>query len=587
MITPNSKIHFCKGVRLDSGYNNTYSKSRFADTQAQATFFLSKSNLAKVDYSYIREDGYLRIDEPYETMIGYDYIMYQNTAYKNKWFYAFIDRVEYKNDDVSFVYFTLDVMQTFLFDYSLLPSFVEREHTDDTQLNTQTESVHYGDVYRTVAVDRFYPYQTNQPNMGEIRFALLATKTNILETNVANQYVSNTMTGIETPLHYYLIPYYDKQAESGEWFYGVPTMVNGNPAMSSLNTIYQRLATNPDYINQVVSIQLLDYVPLDITIDVSSGNADVQCSQLAPSSVSGLNNLTLARILDNKAFAKQIADVNAKSKLPAYEFNKLYNYPYSYYEVTDNQGHSLVIRPEHLNGNLKIKARGNISTAHKTVYNVLNYKGLSDDISNAIINDSISTLPVLADATQAYIQSGVNAERTSVATNALTSGWAQAQATSTVAMAVAGKSVGLGATLGVAGAIGGAGLAVGTIVAQKIAQYKDLENRPPSLSSQGNNATYDYGNDNVGIFIKYHTVTQEYADMLTSYFKAYGYAINKHKVPETSTRLHWNYVKTVGCLLNSDIAKTFQDKIVSIYDKGVTLWHVDDIGDYSLGNGVR
>lgn len=62
-------------------------------------------------------------------------IAFQNSAYGNKWFYAFITGVEYKNDKASEVTFEIDDMQTYLFDVDLKECFVEREHSSDDTIS--------------------------------------------------------------------------------------------------------------------------------------------------------------------------------------------------------------------------------------------------------------------------------------------------------------------------------------------------------------------------------------------------------------------------------------------------------------------
>lgn len=53
--------------------------------------------------------------------------MYRNTSYKDKWFYAFITSMEYKNDGLTYIYIATDVWQTWQFDIIFKHSFVERE----------------------------------------------------------------------------------------------------------------------------------------------------------------------------------------------------------------------------------------------------------------------------------------------------------------------------------------------------------------------------------------------------------------------------------------------------------------------------
>lgn len=63
----------------------------------------------------------------YDNLINYNYCMYQNSNYNNKWFYAFISGMEYKNDNTTFIKIETDIFQTYQFEFTFKPSFVERE----------------------------------------------------------------------------------------------------------------------------------------------------------------------------------------------------------------------------------------------------------------------------------------------------------------------------------------------------------------------------------------------------------------------------------------------------------------------------
>ena len=81
--------------------------------------------------------------------------MFQNPNFGSKWFYAFIDSVEYVSNNTTYVYFTIDEMTTWFFDYSLPACMVEREHvTSDSSSNwLQPEPIDGGDMEIRSLVD--------------------------------------------------------------------------------------------------------------------------------------------------------------------------------------------------------------------------------------------------------------------------------------------------------------------------------------------------------------------------------------------------------------------------------------------------
>ena len=126
-IEPNTVIKFLTGVRLEPTYQNTI---YFANKTAQYNYFNSKTKIQRTDRYFQRHStGSLKVNIPVEDLYDCNYMMFQNSAFTNKWFYAFILNVDYVNNTTSIVYFAIDFMQTWFFDYTIEPSFVLREHS--------------------------------------------------------------------------------------------------------------------------------------------------------------------------------------------------------------------------------------------------------------------------------------------------------------------------------------------------------------------------------------------------------------------------------------------------------------------------
>lgn len=126
-IEPNSKIILCNNVPLDNTYQHTI---YFANANAQANYFLSKAKATLQEQTYQRViKGKMRVQRTADSIYDCNYLMFQNTTYGSKWFYAFITGIEYVNDVTSEVSFELDDLQTYFFDTELMPCYVEREHT--------------------------------------------------------------------------------------------------------------------------------------------------------------------------------------------------------------------------------------------------------------------------------------------------------------------------------------------------------------------------------------------------------------------------------------------------------------------------
>lgn len=144
-IEPNTTIKLLHNVPLDNTYEHTI---LFSSVDEQANYFasLTKHNLSNNTYQRVQR-GVAKIGISADSCYDCNYLMFQNTNYGNKWFYAFIQKVEYINNSVCEVTFELDVMQTWLFDFALKQCFVEREHsaTDVIGEHIEPESVELGE----------------------------------------------------------------------------------------------------------------------------------------------------------------------------------------------------------------------------------------------------------------------------------------------------------------------------------------------------------------------------------------------------------------------------------------------------------
>lgn len=156
-IAPNTTIRMLKDVPLDSTYRNTIYFAYVAD---QTSYFSGKTKYTFAAQSYQRvQKGTLRIGRKADDLYDCNYLMFQNTAYGNKWFYAFVTGVEYVNNETSEVSFEIDVMQTWHFDYNVKMSFVEREMsvTDNIGDNLVPENLEIGDyIYEDLGLTSLF-----------------------------------------------------------------------------------------------------------------------------------------------------------------------------------------------------------------------------------------------------------------------------------------------------------------------------------------------------------------------------------------------------------------------------------------------
>jgi hypothetical protein len=154
LTAPNSEIYLLKTpIELDN--NN---QLNFANAAAQQTYFQSLTKINISEATFQRKDEFIRYPANVETVLGYNYCMYRNKSHGNKWFYAFVTNVEYLSENSCAISIKTDVWQTYQFDLTWHPCFVEREHVNDDTIGKHTlpENVETGEFkINSVVTTRF------------------------------------------------------------------------------------------------------------------------------------------------------------------------------------------------------------------------------------------------------------------------------------------------------------------------------------------------------------------------------------------------------------------------------------------------
>lgn len=143
-ITPNSYIKVLENVPLDSAHQNTL---YWASTTAQQNYFSSKAKYTFAPSTYQRRNKSVLVPQSADNIYSCNYLMFQNTSYGARWFYAFIDEVNYINDNTCEIVFTIDPIQSWWGAWSRGMCYIEREHahTDIIGDNLIPENIAIGD----------------------------------------------------------------------------------------------------------------------------------------------------------------------------------------------------------------------------------------------------------------------------------------------------------------------------------------------------------------------------------------------------------------------------------------------------------
>ena len=538
VITPQTDVILLK-VPLEIDNNNQLT---FANATAQYNYFNSLPKLVMDEFTYQRKDGTIRFPAKFDDLLEYNYVMYRNEGYSNKWFYAYITSMEYINDGMTAVHIKTDTWQTWQFSLTYKKVFVEREHVNDDTIGAHTldEGLDLGEY-------------------------VINSSTTLKPNRTVKDYNGNTITGLKFPIVFQVSELASGIAIATSMFESSYNGVFSGLYYFAVTSYTDARSVITRYASQgksgsIVSIFL---APVEF-LEGSKVYGELGYNLYIPQDASGsvttlLNETTITR----------------PSTLNGYtpKNNRLFCYPFSYMYVTNNVGSNAEFRYEDFtNATPKFFMAGALGQECTTKLCPTNYKshGNSEVFEYGMIG---AKYPVCAWASDYYTnwlaQNGGNvasAVFTGVASNVV--GIASSKMWGNPA-GIASSSVGL----------------LGSIFST-MAEINKAKTIPDQ--AQGNIMSSD-------ILIgwqRYFTVDcmsirAEIASVCDDYLSMFGYKVNKVKTPNITGRRNWNYVKTVGCYIEADIPQDDLQEIKTMFDKGITFWHSPTtFMDYSQNNDI-
>lgn len=134
-MAKSSRIILAANMKPDREYINVLSISDAAMLAAVTANQTAAAN----NYSFIREErNAIKVNIAYSTCLTSNYLAFQNPDYSNKWFFAWIDSVEYVGESTVRIRYTVDLWSSWHNAMNWLPVFVEREHVADDTFGSHT-----------------------------------------------------------------------------------------------------------------------------------------------------------------------------------------------------------------------------------------------------------------------------------------------------------------------------------------------------------------------------------------------------------------------------------------------------------------
>lgn len=536
-VTPSTNIRLLK-VPLEIDNRNQIT---FSNVTAQYNYFHGLTDYLELDEArYLRKDSVIRYDGHIDTILEYNYCMYQNENYTNKWFYAYITRMEYINDHCTYIYIKTDVFQTWQFDLTYKPSFIEREHVNDDTIGLHTipEGLETGDY-------TLYSIKTGYSGLHECHVVMGTT---VNPANVTNQ-SGREYGGIFSGIKYYIFKTY---------------------------TDLQNAITNLASLGKSDAIKTLFLAPDELTgYDTATWTTEsnINYSDISTSQSTSLNNFTLFKPI-------KIGTYTPKN-------SKVLCYPYNYFIMSNNCGESALYHYEDFETEaVTFKVFGTITPSCSIRAIPYKYKhqtneGLSNDDLTWYEGISCGKFPQCSWDKDLY-------------TN-----WAvQNQANIKLGLTQQGVNMGLGMLNGLTQALSGNVVGgVSNIIESPIngfmgiqgvmAQIEQHSIIPPTADGNINNGDITYAKSKLHFEAYPVQIREEIARCIDEYFSMYGYKINRVKNPNITGRSNWNFVKTIGINIEAYIPQEDLQEIKDMFNNGLTLWHTTQYFlDYSRSNNI-
>ena len=544
-ITPQTNLKLLKcHLNLDNS-----NQLNFSNATTQYNYFNSLTKLEASNFTYQRKDNVIKYPAHIDSIIEYNYVMYQNSNYSSKWFYAYIVRMEYVNDNMTNIYIKTDPWQTWQFNITFMRSFVEREHVNDDTvgLHTVPESLETGEY---ICNSRVKLYE------GDSNTTICALCSDIPDE--VQSTLSVTLNSYNSIFNGCYILVFDPE--------------NTNLAISNFLRAMDKL----NKADAVVSIFLVPTTLVNGTVTYTVCNIDVGNRQTITTKCGVLPTSTGAVTLATSTAFTAPTTLNGYTP----KNNKLRTYPYSYFYISNNAGSDINFNYEDFaSGSASFKTLGAITPGCSIRCVPLNYKKLTDTSSstnsfNAGI--SVAKYPICAWKSDTYInwltENGVNLSLQ-------------------VAGGVLSAGVGLATIIGTggAGALAGGGMVAGGVGAIINAIASDYQHSLIPDQAKGNTNTGDviFSSGNLDVVAYKMSVRSEYAQIIDGFFSMYGYKVNTSKVPNLTGRTNWNYVKCIDVNIEGYIPQEDLQELKGMFNEGITIWHnPTTFLDYSQNNAI-
>lgn len=587
---PLSKL-WLLNVPLQLDYTHTI---LFKNKTQQQQYFLKNEHIVKSfddsNLTYVRENNSIVVEGNRDELLNVNYIVYINPNFANKYYYCFVNSIDYISVNSSRLNISTDVFQTYIFDVELKTGLVDRyipsKEDDLVGAFTYPENLELGEP-QISSIDTNTSYSFMQPV-----FVL-----------AVNGYWNGSSWIAQTPKG---------------------CTINGLP--QAISYIFSGRAQNiRDWIEALNNAGLGDRIVSFFSVPaIAFNNLNGKHWALWVSDNNVMISDESPNIWTQPDYIKLQRPTKFHDNMTGDDFvpknKKLFTYPFSYLVNSPQGGQPKIYRYEDFvfaesTTEISFRINSEITPNAKLQFIPQDYKIESNsNFNESNISSDYPTLAYVTDVFNAWLMKNQNIldmqqnQRDNIYN--LDSQYNQQQAI-LGQLSLGLNAVSSGVTSAIAGNYGGAVSGLANYGIQAESQHLDYEH-----TRQKNALNYSYesqmqlaqiskesltpggitdGSNSLAIYNAYNTqqvfchysIKTEYAKRIDEFFNRFGYRINQFMNINDciNTRSNWNFIKTTNIIITGNITQDNMEILKSIFNNGVTLWHSPDTFlDFSQDN---
>ena len=524
-----SKIILSKKMLMDKNYKNVlnFTNEQILNIMQSNEHLVGKAD----DYSFIKEStNTILVNFTYNQCLTANYIAFQNPRYSSKWFFSWIDSVEYYSEKATKITFTIDNWSTWFENLEFKTAYVLREHVNDDTIGKHIQN-------ENLAVEKVISEEVIYDSELDSNFYVAVTS----NWNIDNKTGYNGISAYTGTVFGDIVHLFDL-SESG--LYNLDHFIfitNGQGHVSDIHDMF---------IVPKVLIPEGNYENKTVTDTVAGTEVTCTYKRLRYDSDKAFSYVTRTHFIEK---LNRFSDFVPKN-------NKVFTYPYNYLFVTNNVGSSNIYKYEDFNGetgscDFQIQMALSIGGSARIV--PLAYKGEDENVSESLVIGKYPTCSWSADSyTNWLTENAVNIGQSIISS---------------------GVSLVKGDFGNLAGQVGN--LIGGFYTAQLL----------PEITGGQAVGDVNYASKNAGINIIRKRASTECLKVIDDYFTRFGYKIDRIKIPNITGRQNFNYIE-IGQGENfayGEVPANSLYEINQIARNGVTIWHNhENIGNYDVSNNI-